>query len=445
MKRSVILDHRFIPELDEVFKGKQSWKSVAPKLGIPGFEPDLKCGPEKVLAPDPTLPRLHPAEEPFVFTLRGRIDADADASVFDHPHTVGVWSNPRITTHTGCSRDGDKDPDNRKRVGTYRRIKKLLCHNKLRQEGMDGQGVVIAIIDTGINLPYLDAKLGYRPKINKKLSHSCIRGAKPFRACVDHGTAMAFNALLVAPKATLVDFPIITDTRSRRFQGMLGDAAKIYRRLLDWMRRQREAGKEPRLVVNNSWGLKNPERDDYPIDAFGNYSHNRDHYFNERVTELAREGADLLFSAGNCGDDAAIKRTPYCSSRGPGTIYGANSHPQVLTVAAATANRCRIGVSSEGPGVFDDNEKPDICAYSHFLSSEVLGRDRPDIATSTACAVATSLVAAIRSKYSQTDLPPCRLRTLIRDSAHVQGTNGWDPNYGKGVIDVAKLLVTLPP
>ena len=58
------------------------------------------------------------------------------------------------------------------------------------------------------------------------------------------------------------------------------------------------------------------------------------------------------------------------------SIHGANSVPDVITVAAVTIGDRRLGDSSQGPGGLS-KRKPDLAGYSHFLGSEVEARETP--------------------------------------------------------------------
>jgi hypothetical protein len=58
--------------------------------------------------------------------------------------------------------------------------------------------------------------------------------------------------------------------------------------------------------------------------------------------------------------------TPHpCAGHRTNAIYGANGHPQVLTVAGVDLNMERVGYSSTGPGSIP-GLKPDICGYAQF-------------------------------------------------------------------------------
>src|SRR5262249_38297197 len=71
------------------------------------------------------------------------------------------------------------------------------------------------------------------------------------------------------------------------------------------------------------------------------------------VGSLVAQGVDVVFGAGNCGQ---FSTSPRCGAldRGLGrTIWGANAHPDVVTVAATSVGADWMGYSSEGPAVWN--------------------------------------------------------------------------------------------
>ncbi len=214
--------------------------------------------------------------------------------------------------------------------------------------------------------------------------------------------------------------------------GFLSDAVLGFSRLLALMTGDNPP---PALVVNNSWGMFHPSWD-FPAGIPGNYSDNPEHPFNVIVESLEDAGADILFAAGNCGRECPDAR---CEGETGQGIYGANSSASVLCVAGVTIDGVRLGYSTQGPGRLDP-DKPDICAFTHFEGSGVYEADG---GTSAACPVAAGVVAAVRSRYGPSRLPPQQLRHLMRRSAEDLGLQGFDYDYGYGVIDVEALLGVL--
>ena len=374
------------------------------------------------------------ASEPEDVTqlVRGTIPDDDQGAVFSEamasPGVVGLYADPVIENCLTCIGDPP--------VGTHRNVARLLEVDKLTKAGMTGQGVNLAIVDTGMNVAHLRAK-GQPAKLgtNKHFTPAGVT-TRPGKHAVDHGTMCAFDAGIAAPQATYLDHAVLLSQTAGPtvMAGLLSDAVQSYaklRRVLDAMPANRRA-----LVVSNSWGMFDPSWD-FPVGHPGNYSDNPRHPFNVIVASLEAAGADILFAAGNCGRDCQdgrcrFRRRPVC---------GANSHGRVLSVAGIDTKRKRVGYSSQGPGRLAA-QKPDVAAYTHFKGSEVFAPD-PDGGTSAACPVLAGLVAAVRTKYSATRLSPASLRALLVKTADDLGGVGYDNDHGWGTTNTTALLAAL--
>ena len=358
----------------------------------------------------------------------GPAQANALAEATAHPDVVGVFSDPLIESTLVCP--GDPPVGNEAKVGT------LLGKPKLTASNLDGHGVLVAVVDTGVNLPYLKSK-GRRPKLDTSRSWvpagvSTTPGQHP----VNHGTMCAYDVGIVAPKAILLDYAVLLSTTpgATTMAGLLSDAVLAYARLrqiLTGMPTARRA-----MVVSNSWGMFSPAWD-FPPGHPGNYSDNPNHPFNLIVASLESAGADILFAAGNCGRDCPDGR---CAFGTAPPICGANSHPAVLSVAGVDVNKNRVGYSSQGPGRLT-SKKPDFASYTHFVGSGVYAADG---GTSAACPVAAGVVAAIRTRHKASRVTPAQLRSLIQRTTQDHGQTGYDFDYGWGILDGAALKRAVP-
>jgi len=394
--------------------------------------PQLEDGDARLLALSAPL-EFSTRPEDVTQLVRGTIpDDEAQGEILSeamsHPSVVGVFSDPVIENCLTCIGDPP--------VGTSVKVAQLLEVTKLTNAGMTGQGVHLAIVDTGMNVAYLRAK-GQPAKLGAG-KHWTPAGVptRPGQHGVDHGTMCAFDAGIAAPKATFLDHAVLLSQRQGPtvMAGLLSDAVRSYaklRRVLDAMPAARRA-----LVVSNSWGMFDP-RWDFPVGHPGNYSDNPRHPFNVIVASLEAAGADILFAAGNCGRECEdgrcnFRRRPVC---------GANSHGRAISVAGIDTRRKRVGYSSQGPGRLAA-QKPDLAAYTHFRGSEVYAPD-PDGGTSAACPTLAGLVAAVRTKYSATRLKPRSLRALLYRTADDLGGIGFDYNHGWGTVNTTALLAAL--
>jgi hypothetical protein len=375
------------------------------------------------------------AAAPATYVVRASVQQSALADFVNRaqqdPNVVGVFSDPRIQPIAVCPAGP---------VGTDLDVERLLLVDELRRRGLDGAGVKVVIVDTGLNRTYLRSR-GKAPAFDAELSWGPLTGQPLGEMPVDHGTMCAYDVCIAAPRCTLVDHAVLT-SRSQGgtvMDGLLSDAVQSYGLLLSYLTRAPGpfAGDHtPRtLVVNNSWGMFHPSWD-FPVGDPQNYSDNPDHPFNIIVASLEAAGADILFAAGNCGPECPDGRCEGVTDAG---IYGANSSPAVTCVAGVVTSKERIGYSTKGPGRLTD-QKPDVACFTHFAGSGVYPADG---GTSAATPVATGVVAAIRRLYPASVLPPADLRDLLRQTAERQGGGAFDYDYGYGVIDVQALLDAL--
>lgn len=439
-KIKLLIQMQYTTALKNALTATRLPTSAVPSLDIPGFSLDESYPPVKIpkrekrkSVGDMEVGHLFAFDarpEISTYLIRGEVE-DENAldlltkKVEEDPYAIAVYSDARIATGPVCP---DESP-----VGSYQDVAHLLNTTELHASGMDGSNVMVAIIDTGINMEYLKSK-GISANFDETNSWSPLQEVvfKPGKFPKDHGTMCAFDVCIAAPKCTLLDYALLRSQKrgETATEGLLSDAITAYSKLLELLSADEQ--NKPRLVVTNSWAMYHPSWD-FPEGHPGNYSDNPEHPFNIIVESLEDAGADILFAAGNCGEECSDDRCENVTDR---TIYGANSHPSVLCVAAVTTDKKRLGYSSKGPGRLDPN-KPDICAYSHFKGSEVYPADG---GTSAACPVAAGVVAAIRSIYSQVDLSPAILRKKLQRGAEDLGQAGFDYSHGYGLINASEFI-----
>jgi len=420
---------------------------ATPEPALPaGFVLDTSFAPTPIPAPrtaeegaDPfslTVPRTFAtAPDEVTHVVRGTIPdgpdgARAIAEATAHPDVVGVFSDPTIETYLTCGGDPP--------VGTNRDVARLLRVADLAARRLDGRGVTLAIVDTGVNIAYLQSH-GQNPTFNRRKSWKPSGvPTRPGEHPVNHGTMCAYDAGIAAPGATLIDHAVLLSQQHTTpvMAGLLSDAVLAYSKLL------RVAAAMPAarrgLVVSNSWGIFRQDMD-FPVGHPGNYSDNPRHPFNIIVASLDAAGADILFAAGNCGRECPDGRCAFGAAR---SICGANSHPSVLSVAGMDTKGKRVGYSSQGPGRLSE-QKPDVLAYTHYKGSEVFGRGEADSGTSAACPTLAGLIAAVRSGWSAGAVSPAQLRSLLRRTAKDIGRAGFDYDNGFGAVDAAALVAAL--
>ena len=414
-----------------------------PTLAAAGLQLDPRFSPVPIppRATDPRRPSTGLNEsfgsgEPTTYVVRGTFEAASLESqinaVRNDPQVVGVFSDPRIQPIAAVCPSGP--------VGSDLDVEELLQVDQLAKRGMDGTGVRVAVVDTGINLRHLNAR-GKNPGFDLTLSWGPQPQLPLGDMPVDHGTMCAYDVCIAAPRCTLIDHALLTSNApgGSVMEGFLSDAVKSYGLLLSWLVRAATpmAGDQlPRtLVVNNSWGMFH-ESWDFPVGDPANYSDNPAHPFNIIVTSVEAAGADILFAAGNCGPECPDGRCQGATTQG---IFGANSSTSVISVAGVVITKERIGYSTKGPGRLDDR-KPDLACYTHFAGSGVYPADG---GTSAATPVAAGVVAAVRRLYPASVVSPTRMRTMLREAADPQSGSRFDHEYGYGVINVDHLLGSL--
>src|SRR5205085_1145009 len=149
----------------------------------------------------------------------------------------------------------------------------------------------------------------------------------------EHATMCAFDALLAAPRATLLDYPILFNLPASQGEGgtvrslLSGAIPGFVHLLLFWAQNLQQGRNIYRAVIcSNSWGIDD-QSDDLPAGHAGRYVDNPRHPFNRLVSALSSFGVDVVFAAGNSGE-----------ARPPQPVMGTNALSSVLTVAGCDAH-----------------------------------------------------------------------------------------------------------
>ena len=409
----------------------------------PGIELDASFAPVSLGQAEPggaTMAEAVPDGSEY-FAVRGSLEADSPHTVPTQAGEALVYADPQIRPMLTC---GGTPP-----VGNAATVAGKLHVAQLKAKNLTGAGVAVAIADTGINLAFLQQKLGQAPTFDAAASWSPPGTPPPPPGTwpVAHGTMCAFDVLIAAPAATLVDVPVLNahfPGGGSTMSGTLSAALSAYGFILQsWV--SGPLSQYQALVASNSWGIFHPSWD-FPAGHPGRYCDNPGHPFNVQLGALSRAGIDVVFAAGNCGAPCADGR---CIGRTAGSIMGASAMADVLTVAGCDTQDQRVGYSSQGPsiaGMFQN--KPDITNYTHFLGSEAFGAGSPDSGTSAACPVTSGCVAALRSSVKippRTTMPPPQLFDVLRQTArqHPGAPRTWNGDYGLGIIDTIAAATAL--
>ena len=363
------------------------------------------------------------------------VEKDQRYPIHSNPLIGGLLNLPPCLPTCGTS----------KYVGTTRDVRSKLDVQTLEENGLDGSGVALAIVDSGIYIPRIEQLLGEEllPKTAVDLDDSNSWKppglvTQPGYHRLGHGTMCAYDALIAAPKAKLLDFPMLLTrpVADHHSTSMVDAAMHAYLQLANtWWSKPIDA-----LVVSNSWGLFHPCLEDFPPGHPYRFIDNPNHVFHYLVQALAADGVDIIFCGNNCGDGencAGDCASGTCLSKTDRMIMGANAYEEVLTIGGCDTNDQMVGYSSRGPaiaGLYPD--KPDLVAYTHFLGSKTVRTFVPDTGVSAACPVAAGCVAALRTKVKPTTVLPKDLFQKLKDTAYRPGGGppSWQPDFGHGII-----------
>ena len=332
-------------------------------------------------------------------------------------------------------------------VGTTQDVRNRLGVATLKSKGLDGSGVALAIVDSGIYMPRLERLLGEALGSKTTIALDAAHSWKPQGMVtqpgyhrVGHGTMCAYDSLIAAPKATLLDVPMLMarPMGDHHSKSMVHEAILAYVHLATvwWVKKAFDA-----LVVSNSWGVFHPCLEDFPAGHPHRFIDNPNHPFHYLIQALAAGGVDIIFCGNNCGNGsncAGSCASGTCLSKTDRMIMGASAYEEVLTIGGCDTDDSVVGYSSRGPSIAGMYQnKPDLVAYTHFLGSKAVNPFTPDTGVSAACPVAAGCVAALRSKVKPTSTSPHDLFTALRNTARRPGGGAavWTPDLGYGIID----------
>ena len=309
----------------------------------------------------------------------------------------------------------------------------------LSQSGLSGTGVNVVVIDHGFD----------RTKVRNFGGGWGRRGVVPGMTTRGHGPMMVRNIVDAAPDAIFWDMPLIP-LAIDDINAFTATAYTAFKHLLHYI--THHPGK---WVLVNAWAIFD-RSSEYPP---GDYTENPHNLLNLIIGKVVAQGSDVIFAAGNCGEFCPDQRCGRVD-RGPGnSIWGGNSHPDVITTGAVRTDALWLGNSSQGPGQsLLDSQKPDLCAPSNFRdgSDAAIGNTvepyvgdagTPYVAntgTSAACGLSAGIVAALRQRWDAVTVSPVRLKQVLTQSARkTQGPN-WNRQLGNGIINAEKALKDLP-
>jgi bacillopeptidase F len=295
-------------------------------------------------------------------------------------------------------------------------------------QGIDGKGVTVGIVDTGVKVDHPALEQNYRGyRADGTMDHAynaydAVNGSKTPYDDNGHGTHVAGTILGntadknvgMAPGA---EFIVAKNLGGSRGSGKSSSTI----RALEWMMAPRDLnGKNPDPskapdIINNSWG-----RSDGRYDGYRNL-----------WTALDAAGITIVSAAGNDGP-------------GRGTLGAPGSYNLGITVAATDSRDNIASFSSRGPTPWKYNDGspsfvPDVSAPGVSIESSTYdGRYGLKSGTSMATPGVAGVTALLLSKFP--DLSTDEVNQVLRRSAVDRGPEGYDDSYGFGRVDVMAAL-----
>jgi serine protease AprX len=297
----------------------------------------------------------------------------------------------------------------------------------LWEQGFKGQGVTIAVIDTGIapHPDYNDRVIGFKDWVAGKTEHYDDQGHGTHVAgCAQGDGSMSGGKFMgPAPEADLVGIKVL----DKRGSGRLSDIIKG----VQWA-----VGKREELgidIINMSLGGP----------TFASYQNDP---VSQSVGKAVEAGIIAMVAGGNSGPK-------------PSTIGTPGNHPDAFTVGAlndrgtATREDDRVAFfSSRGPTAHDGLTKPDILSpgvaitAANSIGSAIdrapvphLGQSYITISgTSMATPVMAGVVAAVLS--ANPEMTPAQVKEIFMSTADKLETGADANSQGSGVVDAPEAL-----
>ena len=286
--------------------------------------------------------------------------------------------------------------------------------------GIDGTGVVVGMIDTGVHWEHESLKTRWRGYNHDNPDNpdpygnwfDAVEGRHmPYdMASIPHGTHVMGTILGQTEENVIGVAPGATYIAARAFSDQGGQESWLLAAGEYMLAPEGDPNLAPD-IVNNSWGGGSG------IDEF----------YRPMVQAWEAAGIVPVFAAGNSY---------------PETVSTPGNYPESYAVAATDINNQRGSFSSVGPGPYDDTVKPDISAPGVNVRSAVPGGYDSWNGTSMAAPHIAGVAALIRSVDASVTVD--EIIDMINDTATPlsDSTYTGHPNngYGWGLVDAYKAV-----
>ncbi|MDP9316157.1 MAG: S8 family serine peptidase [Chloroflexota bacterium] len=390
------------------------------ELQLPGFTQDPAFAPVPSTPPRRFAASFDNTNDEVVL-LAGTVATTERDQLEAHPNVLRVLRDTKLEPFVVKDSALQRRPDPPTRSTTRRfdcspgaakgslaDVARYLRVDALWHAGFQGEQIVVGVVDGGITAYGRTIRRGERARVKQVIDGFPKDWGTTAAAWDEHGNMVATDVLGIAPKVQLYDLRISDG-------GFVSTVIAAYQWAIDHFHRDGTPH-----ILTNSYGIYQEAWDP-------DYANDPDHPLTRKIVEAIDAGILVLFAAGNCGDGCPTPDRRCGSDTGSGrSIWGANGHPDVITVGAATIRDQIAGYSSQGPAALDDN-KPDVCAPTHFK-----GYFPSDTGTSAATPIAAGVVALL--KQAVPDLTQMQVKQALRETSRDLGGPGWDVVSGAGMI-----------
>lgn len=272
-----------------------------------------------------------------------------------------------------------------------------LLTKPLHAEGIQGEDVIVYVLDTGVDPNHPDLK----DSVDRNLAKDFSRSSRGWNDVNSHGTHCAgtIGAVLnsagivgIAPKVKIVPIKVLGDTGAGRSDWI----AEAY----DYVRSLGKPG-----ILSNSYGAPAP-----------------DSWTGPALKRLVDAGYWFVAAAGNSG---------------PGTTNWPGAYPEAICVGAVDSNLNRASFSSA-------NQTVDTCGPGvNIVSTVPGGRYAAYSGTSMATPCVAGALALVWGELAKRGIKiPNQMEVLeaISKTSRDLGASGRDDSYGWGLVDPTKLI-----
>lgn len=287
----------------------------------------------------------------------------------------------------------------------------------LWSEGYKGQGVVVAILDTGVDVRHPDLKDRWRGGTNSWFDPNDTTSVTP--TDTGHGTGVASvilggnnssNGYLgVAPEATWIAARVVDGSTTDE-----NDIHAAFQWLVD--PDNNASTDDFPDIVQNSWGIANS-------------AGSCDATFVNDLADLALLGIDVVFAVGNSGGSASSYLTP-------------SFDRNVISVGAISDADIILSSSGRGPDTCNSEIIPSLVAPGETVRVADIANSYNDQAgTSFSSPMVSGALALLRSKYQADDY--LDYRQALYDSTLQLGTTSPNDDYGRGLVQASAAAALL--